>query len=677
MPLHLTLRQRHDAISRVRNFTRSLKLRLTLGVVAVLVVGTGAVAGLLVWHAERDTVAAQRHRQMSETVRTAQVLARRAIDLQRALQVAAAKLDPATVGDRTRLAAFIGALPVLNSMFASIHVVLPSGRMEFLQQDGVVSFPGLDLLDRPHIRMTLQERRPLISSAFTSRLTGEPTIVFTYPLIRDGALYGVLSGSLRLSDRDLLADLVIDDASGSLLVVTDLDGLILAHPTPGDVSTPVARQPRLDEAFAAWVAAGSPAEPAGLSLPHRDQIVSLSGVPGTDWVVWRALPTAEVLAPFAAGRKGAMRLVIGWLAATSLVVFGLLAWLLRPLALLSVRAQHLFDGQHDPQEGWPRARGEIGHLAQVLRHVGSERAHLEVFNSQVLRKLSSVMSAAPIGIAFTRDAHFELVSAELCRMLGRAESELLGHPIEMIYPDRADYLATLEHMEPLFRDGRPYEGEWSLQRADGSVFPAQLRGRAVDGMAREFGIIWTVSDVTTHVASRELLEWSATHDVLTGLANRKLLEHRLGEVFAARVDRATSAVVVIDLDHFKVINDRAGHAAGDTVLKAVANAMTSKVRASDLVARTGGDEFALVLPGCSLEVAMRISDEILAAVRAIGVTWKGETLRVGASIGVAMLEPGTTSVDAWVAQADTSCYEVKRAGRDAVLASGGANLLPA
>lgn len=663
--------------SRVRNFVRSLKLRLTLGVVAVLVLGMGAVATLLVQHAERDTLATQRQRQMSETVRTAQVLARRAIDLQRALQVTAAQLDPSTVSDSPRLAAFIAAQPVLTEVFSSVYVVSPAGKIEILKQRGALTFPGSDLSDRPYIRRTLEARRPFISGVVASRITGDPIIAFTHPLVRDGLLYGLLAGSLRLSDRELLADLVVDDDSGSLLVVTDLEGQIIAHPVPNDVSTSIAKQPRLNEAFAAWVASGSAAEPSGLSLPQRDQIVSVSGVPGTDWVVWRALPTAEVLAPFAAAREGALRLVAGWLAATSLLVFGLLAWLLNPLALLSARAQHLFDGEHDPQEGWPRAQGEIGHLAQVLRHVGSERAQLEVFNSQVLRKLSSVMSAAPIGIAFTREAHFELVSDELCRMLGRSEAELLGQPVAKLYADHADYLQTLAQMEPMFRDGKPYEGEWKLLRADGSVFPAQLRGRAVDPTARAFGIIWTVSDVTTLVASRERLEWSATHDVLTGLANRKLLAHRLAELFEARAERGAAAVVVIDLDHFKVINDRAGHAAGDAMLKAVAAALTSKVRGSDLVVRTGGDEFALVLPGCSPDAAMRIADAILAAVRAIALPWEGETLRVGASLGIAMLEAGTESVEAWVAQADASCYEAKRAGRGAILASNGARLLPA
>jgi diguanylate cyclase len=279
------------------------------------------------------------------------------------------------------------------------------------------------------------------------------------------------------------------------------------------------------------------------------------------------------------------------------------------------------------------------------------------------------MSSAPIGIAFTRAQRFELVSAELCRLLGRAEHELLGQPVESIYVDREHYLKTLQEMDLAFRDGRPYAGEWQMGRADGSAFCAQLRGRPVDLQQGGNGTIWTVSDVSEQVASRELLEWSATHDALTGLSNRSVLEQRLATIFAARAHSQPSAVVAIDLDHFKPINDSAGHAAGDEMLRAVAQAISSCVRASDLVVRLGGDEFALLLEGCPSATALRIANDVRAAIFNVALPWKGRVLRVGASLGVADLRSETESVQAWLAQADAACYEVKRAGRGAVRAA--------
>ncbi len=206
-------------------------------------------------------------------------------------------------------------------------------------------------------------------------------------------------------------------------------------------------------------------------------------------------------------------------------------------------------------------------------------------------------------------------------------------------------------------------------RADGSRFWGQLRGRPVSDGDPAAGTIWTIADITDQVAAREQLEWSATHDPLTGLANRKLFAQRLARVLEGRPRSIPAEVVMIDLDHFKPINDRAGHAAGDAMLKAVAAAITSRVRASDLVVRLGGDEFALLLERCAHETALRIAENVRQAIGAIALDWEGQTLRVGASLGVASLAVETAGVDDWLAQADAACYAAKAAGRDAVKAA--------
>jgi diguanylate cyclase (GGDEF)-like protein/PAS domain S-box-containing protein len=342
---------------------------------------------------------------------------------------------------------------------------------------------------------------------------------------------------------------------------------------------------------------------------------------------------------------------------------------LRPLTQLEHRAQHLFDAHDDPHTGWPEGWGEIGRLSRVLRHVSAERAQLEAFNGVVLSKLGSVMAAAPVGIAFTRTQRFELVSAEFCRLFGHAEQALLGQPVQMIFGSNADYQAFGAQVQVAIQAGEAYVGEWQVLRADGTLFWARLRGRPVDARDANTGSIWTLNDIDQQIAERSQLEWSATHDVLTGLANRKAFAQRLEHVFGAMPRSMPAAVVVIDLDHFKPINDTAGHAAGDAMLKAVATAIGSQVRASDLVVRLGGDEFALLLERCPADVAMRIAENVRLAIEAITLSWESRMLQVEASIGVASLTECMSTTDAWLAEADAACYRAKADGRGMVRAA--------
>jgi diguanylate cyclase (GGDEF)-like protein len=127
-----------------------------------------------------------------------------------------------------------------------------------------------------------------------------------------------------------------------------------------------------------------------------------------------------------------------------------------------------------------------------------------------------------------------------------------------------------------------------------------------------------------------------------------------------------AAIICIDLDHFKPVNDRGGHAAGDAMLVAVAAAIASAVRATDLVARPGGDEFTVLLERCNAAAALHTAEHICAAVAAVVLPWEGQRFRASASVGVASLAADTSSFSAWLAQADAACYAAKAAGRGVV-----------
>ena len=229
-------------------------------------------------------------------------------------------------------------------------------------------------------------------------------------------------------------------------------------------------------------------------------------------------------------------------------------------------------------------------------------------------------------------------------------------------------------MAAAFAAGRSYEGELRFLRADGSTFWGQLRGQPVQPGNLDAGIIWTVADISAQVSSREVLEWSASHDPLTGLANRKLFEQRATRLLQRRPDSLPTAIVMIDLDHFKPINDTAGHAAGDAMLKLIGQAISERVRGGDLVARLGGDEFALLLENCPRPAARRVAVSVQEAVASAVLLWEGRALQVGASLGIAELLPTTPTLEAWLKEADAACYQAKADGRGAVRTSSGVPL---
>jgi diguanylate cyclase (GGDEF)-like protein/PAS domain S-box-containing protein len=652
----------------------TLKLRIALATLACTVIGITTISLLSLAQIEAEVRTQAGQRELDETALLAADLSQRVVALQLSLRLTAESIDPVLESMDDALEQHLQAQPALRQQFSALFVAAPDGRVRLLLDDAGARRPDTTIADRAYFRQTVAERRAIVSDAMPSRLTGEPVIVFSHPIVRDGTVTSVIGGALRLSSRSLAASLLAREhrlAGGELIVLSDAEQLI-AHPLPERLLQPVAREPRLAQAFADWRAHGSPVEPEGLLLRQAGETVSVAGIAGTRWMVWRALPDAALLAPLRNARLRALRnaaLVVGVLTVLSLL------WVRRltaPLKHLEARAARLFDASANMHEGWPTERGEVGALVRVLRHVGAERAQLESFSNELVGRLSSVMAAAPLGIAFTRQRRFELVSAAWAALLGRDVAALVGTPAADIFADAADYEALGTQVAGAFAAGRVYEGEWRIRRADGSLFWGQLRGQPVDAGDAAAGTIWTLADVTALRASREDLEWSALHDPLTGLANRKAFERRLQGAFAL----GEAALVVIDLDHFKPINDSHGHAAGDAMLQLVARTIAARVRADDLVARLGGDEFAVVLGQCPAEAASRVAGTILDAVRAATLVWEGTPLQVGASVGLARHRPGMADVAEWQRAADAACYDAKRQGRGRVCIGEAAAVAP-
>jgi diguanylate cyclase (GGDEF)-like protein len=180
-----------------------------------------------------------------------------------------------------------------------------------------------------------------------------------------------------------------------------------------------------------------------------------------------------------------------------------------------------------------------------------------------------------------------------------------------------------------------------------------------------------VADVTA--SHKQARQWSyeASHDSLTGLLNRREMERRMQTALEnARVDRSTVAVVMIDLDGFKKVNDRLGHNAGDDFLRHVASVLRESVRAGDLIARFGGDEFLVVLERIAEDGAKRVAQSMLKALSESQFLWTGQVIPTQASLGIGMGSDADATWVTFLERADLACYEAKSSGGNCVRVFG-------
>jgi diguanylate cyclase (GGDEF)-like protein/PAS domain S-box-containing protein len=195
-----------------------------------------------------------------------------------------------------------------------------------------------------------------------------------------------------------------------------------------------------------------------------------------------------------------------------------------------------------------------------------------------------------------------------------------------------------------------------------SAAPIQDRNGVVVGAVMVF------HDVSQERQLHRKLAYFASHDSLTGFINRREFEERLsGALRAVQQDGgAPAAVLCMDLDQFKVVNDTCGHSAGDLLLRQLGDVLRSRVPKSGVLARLGGDEFAVLLTGCTLTDASEIAESLREAISAFRFTWRDNALQVGVSIGIVPVEKGSESVGALMSAADVACYVAKDLGRNRI-----------
>jgi diguanylate cyclase (GGDEF)-like protein/PAS domain S-box-containing protein len=303
-------------------------------------------------------------------------------------------------------------------------------------------------------------------------------------------------------------------------------------------------------------------------------------------------------------------------------------------------------------------------LDETFRDVSARKQFENALAAEKRKLLTTLAAIADAVVSVLADGRVEFINAAAQRLLGVEAADARGmavaEVIRMVDDDARPIDVVAEQRGEDVRRGTGH-----LRTAHGIIDVAYVASR-VD--AETQGTVLVLRDVTIENRIALRLSFEATHDPLTGLQNRRAFTERLDEaVRGARERGEHHAVGFIDLDRFKIVNDRFGHAVGDRLLHEIARVMGRVVRGGDVLARIGGDEFALLLSNCRLDDARRVAEKLRAAVDDYRIRHGGEVLDVGVSVGLAAIEANTTSGADALAEADAACYQAKAAGRNLIV----------
>ena len=338
----------------------------------------------------------------------------------------------------------------------------------------------------------------------------------------------------------------------------------------------------------------------------------------------------------------------------------------------------------------------------IVDDINEQRRAQEALDAAVWEK-QVLFDHAMVGIVFLRDRHLTRCNRHFELMLGYEAGELQGSSSRIWYANEADWESVGERSRGPLSQGQAFADEIKLCKKDGSIVVCDVRSKAIDPAQPHKGSVWITMDITerqeaqaalqrmhhelesvvqqrTHELSetvknlhqeiknrrqdQERLHWLAHYDALTGLPNRTLLAERSRQAIEmAQKNYSPLAVIFLDLDHFKHINDSLGHSVGDALLVAIAKRLRALVRENDTVCRLGGDEFILLLPGANAQGAERVANKLLEASRK---PYQIDTheLTMAPSMGIALFPDDGNDFDTLSQCADVAMYRSKLDGRN-------------
>jgi diguanylate cyclase (GGDEF)-like protein/PAS domain S-box-containing protein len=335
--------------------------------------------------------------------------------------------------------------------------------------------------------------------------------------------------------------------------------------------------------------------------------------------------------------------------------------------------------QHDiglPDEQQAESIAHASKLAGIaIERLLAETRRKEAEQAVIAEKERAQVTLQSIGdgvISTCAQGLIEYLNPVAEKLTGWSIDEARGRPLGEVLnlideTTRLHVSHSLERMQNSGPTTAPVTHPVLLTREGQEVAVQESSAPIRDRHGDVIGAVIVVHDVTRERRLKRALSYQATHDALTGLINRREFDVRLRDaLILAQRGEHHYALLYVDLDQFKVVNDTCGHQAGDRLMRDVTTLLRARVRTQDTIARLGGDEFGILLECTTVAQAGRIADSIRQAIHNYRFIWAGSTLTVGASIGVVEINRDTDSVASVLSAADIACYAAKEGGRNRV-----------
>ncbi|MEA3393386.1 MAG: EAL domain-containing protein [Pseudomonadota bacterium] len=635
-----------------------------MSVLFIGVVGAMALLGLRYFEAEfRNSLYAQQYTLVSSLATSVDEKIRITQD---ALNLSAQHLPHEALSDPELAQRLLDRMAALHSLFDNGLFLISAEGKVIAESPYKPDRRGRDITNRKFFQITAATLKPHISSPYlSSYLPGQPALMMTSPLLNDrGELIGILQGSFDLLGRNFLANLnQIKIGHTGYIFITDQERTVIMHPDSIRLMMEAARPGKnelYDRALAGF-------EGSGPTVTSHGQVMfsSFKRLSTTGWILAANYPVAEAEAPLRqAQRYFLLALALG----TGIVL--LVAWLIMrrfmaPLATLTRHVQEL-----------PGKTGADRLLS--VNGGGTEIDTLMLASNTMVRTLDQQQQTLRDSEArfrsltelstdwyWEQDAEFRFTQMSIGRIradvepfIGKTRWEL---PLEGVTP-----VQWAEHRKQLERH-EPFKNFVYQVRADnGELHTFSISGTPIlDEQGRFRGYRGVGTDITDRMTAEQRIEFLAYHDPLTGLPNRLLLQDRFEQAIAqAQRDNSRVALLFLDLDSFKSINDTLGHHCGDALLKKVAERLKECVRDTDAISRQGGDEFLIVLRDLpDADVAAEVMTKVMERLQE-PFTPDGHEVTTSVSMGATIFPEDGNDFETLLKKADLAMYRAKEAGRN-------------